>query len=90
MSIVRLPGRAAAVSANLGRGCTCALPCPQDEAACCIQSLNSPLPLPTSPGFLHPPPAFPSDFVEPLGRLRALFKQACLGGERMGHREGWC
>ncbi|KAI7841821.1 hypothetical protein COHA_004350 [Chlorella ohadii] len=30
-------------------------------------------------GFLHPPPAFPSDFVEPLARLRGMFKQACLG-----------
>lgn len=33
------------------------------------------------PGFLHPAPAFPSDFVEPLGTMRCLFKQACLDGE---------
>lgn len=40
-------------------------------------------PRPAGPaGFLHPPPAFPAEFGEPLGEMRLLFKDACLAGAR--------
>lgn len=40
------------------------------------------LPIPARPlaGFLHPPAAFPPEFTEPLGKLRALFRATCLSG----------
>lgn len=47
------------------------------------QMIHTPHPTihpPGPAGFLHPPPAFPADFVGPLGTLRGLFKDACMAG----------